>query len=30
MAASGLVDCMAHLDLVKIFGFRPTDGPQLS
>ena len=24
MAASGLVDCMAHLDLVKIFGFRPT------
>ena len=23
MAASGLVDCMAHLDLVKIFGFRP-------
>jgi histidinol-phosphatase (PHP family) len=24
MAASGLIDCMAHLDLVKIFGFRPT------
>ena len=24
MATSGLVDCMAHLDLVKIFGFRPT------
>ena len=24
-AASGLVDCMAHLDLVKIFGFRPTN-----
>ena len=24
MAGSGLVDCMAHLDLVKIFGFRPT------
>ena len=24
MTASGLVDCMAHLDLVKIFGFRPT------
>ena len=24
MARSGLVDCMAHLDLVKIFGFRPT------
>jgi histidinol-phosphatase (PHP family) len=24
MAASGLVDCMAHLDLVKIFAFRPT------
>jgi len=23
IAASGLVDCMAHLDLVKIFGFRP-------
>jgi histidinol-phosphatase (PHP family) len=23
MAKSGLVDCMAHLDLVKIFGFRP-------
>jgi len=23
MARSGLVDCMAHLDLVKIFGFRP-------
>ena len=21
---SGLVDCMAHLDFVKIFGFRPT------
>jgi histidinol-phosphatase (PHP family) len=25
MAGSGLVDCMAHLDLVKIFGFRPTN-----
>jgi histidinol-phosphatase (PHP family) len=25
IAASGLVDCMAHLDLVKIFGFRPTN-----
>ncbi|MBA3544104.1 MAG: histidinol-phosphatase HisJ family protein [Chthoniobacterales bacterium] len=25
MAQSGLVDCMAHLDLVKIFGFRPTN-----
>ncbi|MGH8163429.1 MAG: histidinol-phosphatase HisJ family protein, partial [Rhodanobacteraceae bacterium] len=25
MAASGLVDCMSHLDLVKIFGFRPTE-----
>jgi histidinol-phosphatase (PHP family) len=25
MAASGVVDCMAHLDLVKIFGFRPTN-----
>jgi histidinol-phosphatase (PHP family) len=25
MAASGLVDCMAHLDLVKIFGYRPTN-----
>ena len=25
MAASGLVDCMSHLDLVKIFGFRPTN-----
>jgi histidinol-phosphatase (PHP family) len=25
MATSGLVDCMAHLDLVKIFGFRPTE-----
>ena len=25
MATSGLVDCMAHLDLVKIFGFRPTN-----
>jgi len=24
IAASGLVDCMSHLDLVKIFGFRPT------
>ena len=24
MATSGLIDCMAHLDLVKIFGFRPT------
>ncbi|HEX3816950.1 MAG TPA: histidinol-phosphatase HisJ family protein [Chthoniobacterales bacterium] len=24
MIASGLVDCMSHLDLVKIFGFRPT------
>jgi len=24
MLESGLVDCMAHLDLVKIFGFRPT------
>ena len=24
MAMSGLVDCMAHPDLVKIFGFRPT------
>jgi histidinol-phosphatase (PHP family) len=24
MVGSGLVDCMAHLDLVKIFGFRPT------
>ena len=24
MASSGLIDCMAHLDLVKIFGFRPT------
>jgi histidinol-phosphatase (PHP family) len=24
MASNGLVDCMAHLDLVKIFGFRPT------
>ena len=24
MARSGLIDCMAHLDLVKIFGFRPT------
>jgi len=23
MAANGLIDCMAHLDLVKIFGFRP-------
>jgi histidinol-phosphatase (PHP family) len=23
IATSGLVDCMAHLDLVKIFGFRP-------
>lgn len=27
MAASGLVDCMSHLDLVKIFGFRPTKDP---
>lgn len=25
MARSGLVDCMAHLDLVKIFGFRATN-----
>ena len=25
MATSGLVDCMSHLDLVKIFGFRPTN-----
>lgn len=25
MAASGPVDCMSHLDLVKIFGFRPTN-----
>ncbi|HEX4666965.1 MAG TPA: histidinol-phosphatase HisJ family protein [Chthoniobacterales bacterium] len=25
IAGSGLVDCMAHLDLVKIFGFRPTN-----
>jgi histidinol-phosphatase (PHP family) len=25
MATCGLVDCMAHLDLVKIFGFRPTN-----
>jgi histidinol-phosphatase (PHP family) len=24
MIESGLVDCMAHLDLVKIFGFHPT------
>ncbi len=24
MAQSGLVDCMSHLDLVKIFGFRAT------
>ncbi len=24
MARSGLFDCVAHLDLVKIFGFRPT------
>jgi histidinol-phosphatase (PHP family) len=24
IAASGLVDCMSHLDLVKIFEFRPT------
>ncbi|MGI8890718.1 MAG: histidinol-phosphatase HisJ family protein [Chthoniobacterales bacterium] len=24
VARSGLVDCMSHLDLVKIFGFRPT------
>ncbi|MBA3831076.1 MAG: histidinol-phosphatase HisJ family protein [Chthoniobacterales bacterium] len=25
MARSGLIDSMAHLDLVKIFGFRPTN-----
>ncbi|MEO6872303.1 MAG: histidinol-phosphatase HisJ family protein [Chthoniobacterales bacterium] len=25
IAGSGLVDCMSHLDLVKIFGFRPTN-----
>jgi len=25
MATCGVVDCMAHLDLVKIFGFRPTN-----
>ena len=25
MATCGLVDCMAHLDLVKIFGFRPNN-----
>lgn len=25
MARSGLIDCMSHLDLVKIFGFRPTN-----
>ncbi len=25
MARSGLVDAMSHLDLVKIFGFRPTN-----
>jgi histidinol-phosphatase (PHP family) len=25
LASSGLVDCMAHLDLVKIFGFRSTN-----
>ncbi len=25
MARSGLVDCMSHLDLIKIFGFRPTN-----
>jgi histidinol-phosphatase (PHP family) len=25
MATSGLVDCMSHLDLVKIFGFRSTN-----
>lgn len=25
IAASGLLDCMSHLDLVKIFGFRPTN-----
>ncbi len=25
IARSGLVDCMSHLDLVKIFGFRPTN-----
>ena len=25
MARSGLVDCLSHLDLVKIFGFRPTN-----
>ena len=30
MATSGLVDCMAHLDLVKIFGFRPTTGSRRS
>jgi histidinol-phosphatase (PHP family) len=24
MAASGLVDCLAHLDLIKIHGHRPT------
>jgi histidinol-phosphatase (PHP family) len=24
MLESGLIDCLAHLDLVKIFGFRPT------
>ena len=24
IAASGLVDCLSHLDLVKIFGYRPT------
>jgi histidinol-phosphatase (PHP family) len=26
MAATGLVDCLAHLDLIKIHGFRP-EGP---
>ena len=24
MAASGLVDCLSHLDLIKIHGFRST------
>ena len=24
MAASGLVDCLAHIDLIKIHGHRPT------
>jgi len=23
MAANGLIDCLAHLDLVKIHGYRP-------